>query len=211
MPRRSSSGCQIGRWTFQEEIAKGNAEVARLSNLVVQAATSLQPVHTSMVAQSVPSAREFFWFSHGKHNDSVIGRSARSVANAHRGCRVGEASNPGPPKTLLRRRGPSAIPGMRNVVPRIEQTQTSTVWDSNEEPLLPHEHDRADVQSAASLVFAVRSPPPGATQLEDTNSWRGVGIRSSTEFWMMKQFLIMWIPRLWTISNVIWAFSPWWT
>ena len=39
---------------IQEEIAKGNAaEVARLSSLVVQAATSLQPVHTSMVAEFV--------------------------------------------------------------------------------------------------------------------------------------------------------------
>ena len=41
---------------IQEEIARGNAaEVARLSSLVVQAATSLQPLQPSMVAQFVPS------------------------------------------------------------------------------------------------------------------------------------------------------------
>ena len=41
---------------IQEEILRGNAaEVARLSSLVVQAATSLQPVHTSMMAQFVPA------------------------------------------------------------------------------------------------------------------------------------------------------------
>ena len=44
------------QFDIQEEIKKGNAaEVARLSSLVVQAATSLQPVHTSMVAQFVPT------------------------------------------------------------------------------------------------------------------------------------------------------------
>ena len=58
------------------------------------------------------------------------------------------------------------------MVPRVERTQTSTVVDSDEEPLLPHEHECANVESAASAVSAVRSPPPGATQLEDvTNSF----------------------------------------
>ena len=63
-----------------------------------------------------PSARDFFRCSHGKLGDSVIGRSARTVAKyGHRGHRVGEASHPGPPKSLLRRRGPFAIPGMRGM------------------------------------------------------------------------------------------------
>ena len=44
------------QFDIQEEIKKGNVgEVARLSSFVVQAATSLQPVHTSMVAQFVPT------------------------------------------------------------------------------------------------------------------------------------------------------------
>ena len=43
------------QFDIQEEITKGNAaEVTRLLSLVVQAATSLQPVYTSMVAQLVP-------------------------------------------------------------------------------------------------------------------------------------------------------------
>ena len=41
---------------IQEEIARGNAaEAARLSSLVVQAATSLQPLQPPMVAQFVPA------------------------------------------------------------------------------------------------------------------------------------------------------------
>ena len=62
------------------------------------------------------------------------------------------------------------------MVQRIERTQTSTVLDSDEEPLLPHEHDRVDVQSAASTVFAVRSPPPGATHLEDVTNTLGAAL-----------------------------------
>ena len=55
----------------QEEIAKGNAaEVARLS--------SLSP-HFPGGAICL-SAREFLWFCHGTRDDSVIGRSAPSVA-----------------------------------------------------------------------------------------------------------------------------------
>ena len=104
-----------------------------------------------------PNTRDFF--RHRKLDDSVIGRSARTVAKyGHQGHRVGEASHSGPPKSLLRRRGPFAIAGMRNVVPRVERTQTSTVVDSDEEPLLP--------------------PPPGATQLEDVTDSLGAALGS---------------------------------
>ena len=41
------------QFDIQEEITKGNAAEARLSSLVVQAATRLQQVHTSIVAQFV--------------------------------------------------------------------------------------------------------------------------------------------------------------
>ena len=62
---------------IQEEIARGNAvEVARLSSLVVQAATSLQPP-TFHGCAICPIAREFLWS--GKRDDSMIGRSARSA------------------------------------------------------------------------------------------------------------------------------------
>ena len=47
------------QFDIQEEITKSNAaEVARLPSLVVQPATSLQPVHTSMVAQFVLQCRD---------------------------------------------------------------------------------------------------------------------------------------------------------
>ena len=125
------------------EIARGNAaEVARLSSLVVQAATSLQPLQLSMVAQFV-SAREFIWS--GKRDDSMIGPSARSAAYGHRGSRVGEASNPGPPKSLL--------------VLRVEQFQMSTVVDSDEEPLL-HREVRSQFQSEVSPGHIEVSRPP---------------------------------------------------
>ena len=55
------------QFDIQEEITKGNAaEVARLSSLVVQAATSLQPVHTSMVGQFVLQCRDHavMWRDH---------------------------------------------------------------------------------------------------------------------------------------------------
>ena len=101
----------------------------------------------------------------------MIGRSARSAAKyGHRGSRVGEASNPGPPKSLLRRRGPFALPVILNVVPRVEQSQMSTVVDSDEEPLL-HSEVRSRFQSEASPGHVeVRTPPTRATQLDVINS-----------------------------------------
>ena len=149
---------------IQEEIARANAaEVARLSSLVVQAATSLQPLQPSMVAQF--------------GDDSMIGRSARSAAKyGHRGSRVGEASNPGPPKSLLRRRGPFALPAIRNVVPRVEQSQMSTVVDSDEEPLL-HREVPSQFQSESSPGhIEVRTPPTRATQLEDVTNSLGAAL-----------------------------------
>ena len=81
---------------IQEEIKKGNtAEVARLSSLVVQAATNLQPVHTSMVAQFVPTPVDFF--CHRKLDDSVIGQSARTVAKY--GHRWSQSWRGQPPRT----------------------------------------------------------------------------------------------------------------
>ena len=53
---------------------------------------------------------------------------------------------------------------------KIEQSQTSTVVDSDKEPLLHHEV-RSRFQSEASPRHIVRTPPTRATQLEDvTNS-----------------------------------------
>ena len=52
--------------------------------------------------------------------------------------------------------GPFAIGGLRNVIPRVKRT-TSTAVDSDEEPLLPQEQE----------IFSLRSPPPGATQVEE--------------------------------------------
>ena len=57
-----------------------------------------------------------------------------------RGHKVGEASHPGRPKSLFREARPFAIGGLRNVVPK-ERTQTFTAVDSDEEPLLPQEHE----------------------------------------------------------------------
>ena len=69
----------------------------------------------------------------------MIGRSARLAAKyVHRGSRVGEATNPGPPKSLLRRRGPFALPVIRNVVPRVEQSQV--LAEEAEPELLSQRH-----------------------------------------------------------------------
>ena len=140
---------------IQEEIARGNAAgVARLSSLVEFATTPT---------------------FHG--GATVIGRSARSAAKyGHRGSRVGEASNPGPSKSLLQRRSPFALPAIRNVVPRVEWSQMSTVVDSDEEPLLPHEV-RSQFQSEASPGhIEVRIPPTRATQLEDVTNSLGAAL-----------------------------------
>ena len=84
-----------------------------------------------------------------------------------RGRRIGEASHLGQPKSFLRRRGPFAIAGLRNVVPRVERTQTSTAMDNDEESLLlPQEHE----------LYSLRSPPPGATQLEDVTDSLGAAL-----------------------------------
>ena len=47
-------------------------------------------------------------------------------------------------------------------------------WTATRSPCC--EHDRADVQSAASAVRAVRSPPPGATQLVDVTNSLGAAL-----------------------------------
>ena len=58
------------------------------------------------------------------------------------------------------------------MIPRVEQTQTSTAMDSDEELLLPQEHE----------ISSLRSPPPGATQVEDVIfSLCGVGARCCAE------------------------------
>ena len=62
--------------------------------------------------------------------------------------------------------------------------------DSDEGPLLPQEHE----------LSSLRSPPPGATQLEDVTNfsvrrWGSMLCRDYAVMWTMKQLLIMWIPR----------------
>ena len=156
---------------IQEEIVRGNAaDVARLSSFGGSSSDEFTATPTFHGGAFCPSASEFIWSR--KCDDSVIGRSARSAAQyGHLGSRVGEANNPGPPKSLLRRRGPVALPSIRIMVPRVEQSQMSTVVDSDEDPLLPREV-RSQFQSEASPGhIEVRTPPTRATQLEDvTNS-----------------------------------------
>ena len=68
------------------------------------------------------------------------------------------------------------LPAIRHVVPRIEQSQMSTVVDSDEEPLLPREV-RSQFQSEASPGhMEVRTPPTRATQLEDVTNSLGTAL-----------------------------------
>ena len=104
VPRRSSSGSQIGSSIFKRRSRR--AMWHRWPGCRV-----LWFKQRPVCNQSTPGSSMFQWL--------VI----RIVAKCgHRGHRVGQASHPGP-----------SIGGLRNVVPRVERIQTSTAVDSDED------------------------------------------------------------------------------
>ena len=83
----------------------------------------------------------------------------------------GEASNPGPPKSLLRRRGLLALPVIRNVVPRRTSLRYIQLWTATRS----HFYTRFQSEASAGHI-EVRTPPIRATQLEDVTNPLGAAL-----------------------------------
>ena len=124
---------------------------------------------------------------------------------------MGEASRPGPPKSLLREARPfrnswHADCGSQNR----RDSDVNSFRQRRGAFVVPRTRScRCPVSGISSFrreePITRRHTVGGRDQF--SRRWGSIQCRVQAAMWVMK-FLIMWIPRHWTISNVIWAFSP---